>query len=355
MELGWVSDVFIQYSDIIFAVWILAVTFLIGKTIFFIFQHYIMDVHKEEKKGSLNEHVVSEVRVPFYLIVNSIGLYYAIKSLSFLGQYGNTIGGAIIIFGVLLGAYISKKGIGAIIVWYANQDKRPLRIEKTALMSLKNVVSIFVYTIAIIIILGQLGVEITPLLASLGIGGLAIALALQPTLSSYFAGIYLASDKTVRLGDYIELDPERRGYIEKMTWRSVWIKTLTNNMIIIPNSKLADSIIINYSQPRQPMLIKIDVGVAYDSDLEYVERVALKVARRILKKTGSGVDGEEPFVRYREFADSNIKFIVLFKIKRWERQYELKDEYIKALHKEFKKEKIVISFPCRNTYTYVGK
>jgi small-conductance mechanosensitive channel len=99
-----------------------------------------------------------------------------------------------------------------------------------------------------------------------------------------------------------------------------------------------------------PLLIKIPVGVAYSSDLEKVEKVTLKVARRIGKKTGALVEEEEPFIRYREFADSNINYMLLAKIKRWENQYEYRDEFIKALHKEFRKEGIEISFPCRNIY-----
>jgi small-conductance mechanosensitive channel len=173
--------------------------------------------------------------------------------------------------------------------------------------------------------------------------------------------MYIASDKTIRLGDYIELDEERRGYVEKMTWRTIWIKTLTNNMVIIPNSKLADSTIINYNQPKAPMLIKVPVGVSYHSDLEKVEEVSLRVAKRIMKKTHGanvgedplrkyGIESQEPFIRYTSFGDSNINFNVLFLIKDWVKQYEVKDEFIKALKKEFDKENIEISFPCRNIY-----
>jgi small-conductance mechanosensitive channel len=339
------------YSDSILALWILAVAFVIGKTMFFVFKRYFFHVKKEDEgKGALNEHIVNEVKWPFYLIIASTGFYYASKSLKILTEYKPVITNGFIIFAVLLGIYITKRAINALIVWYAGKDNKRIRIEQTALMSLKNFVGIFIYGIGIIIILGQFGVDISLLVASLGIGGLAIALALQPTLSNYFAGIYIASDKTIRLGDYIELDPERRGHIERMTWRSVWIRTLTENMVIVPNSKLSESTIINYSQPKNSMLIKVPVGVAYGSDLDKVERVSLKVARRILKRVGGSAEGEEPFLRFREFGDSNINFIVLFKIKKWEYQYEIIDEYIKALKKEFDKEGIEISFPCRNLY-----
>lgn len=348
MVLDWLGGTLAQYGDIIYAVWIIALTFLVGKTVFFMFQHYILNV-KEGGEG-LHEHVSREVKAPFYLIIGTIGLYYAARAINLLAPYRALIRDVFVVFGVLLGMYITRKAVNAIIVWYAARDKKRLKIEKTALMSLRNLIAIFIYATGAMIILGQLGVEVTPLLASLGIGGLAIAWALQPTLSSYFAGIYIASDKTVRLGDYIELDEEQRGYVEKMTWRTVWIRTLTGNMIVVPNSKLADSTLINYSQPKQAMLLKVPVGVAYGSDLGKVEKVALRVAKRIAKETESEVEGGEPFIRYREFGNSNINFNVLFKIKKWENQYELKHEFIKALKKEFDKEKIEISYPCTNVY-----
>jgi small-conductance mechanosensitive channel len=344
------AESMMPYGDIAYALWVMAMAFLGAKSVFFIFKTYVARIKKQDKPG-FGDHVASEVKGPLYLIAVTIGLYYALTSLRVFEPFWGNLKDYFVLVIVLMGVYISRKVISALILWYSSQDRQYFRIEKTALYSLKNLISLFIYAIAILILLNEFGIEITPLLASLGIGGLAIALALQPTLTNYFAGMYMASDKTARLGDFIELDSEKRGYVEKMTWRSVWMKTLTNNTIVIPNSKLAESTIMNYSQPKQPMLIKVPVGVAYGSDLDKVEKVTLKVAKRLLKKTGSGVDGEEPFIRFREFGDSNIKFNVLFKIKRWERQYELIDEFIKALKKEFDKEKIEIAFPCRNIYT----
>lgn len=346
MVLDQLAEAVVEYKDIIFAVWLIAVTFLVGKSIFFVFKNYVLNT----KENRMHQHLAKEVRAPFYLIIGAVGFYYAANAIRLLAPYKAVMRDLFIVFGVLLGVFIIRKALNAIVVWYAAKERKPFRIEKTALMNLRKLVSVFIYAIAAIIILGQFGVEITPLIASLGIGGLAIALALQPTLTNYFAGMYIASDKTVRLGDYIELNQEQKGHVERLTWRTVWIRTLTDNMIVVPNSRLADSVVINYSQPKQSMLVKVQVGVSYNSDLDKVERVALKTARRVLKKTGSGIDGEEPFIRYREFGESNIVFYVLFKIRDWIKQYELKDEFIKALKKEFDKQRIEIAFPCTNVY-----
>jgi small-conductance mechanosensitive channel len=336
-------------GDVGYAIWIIALTFLIGRTIFFVIENYIFDSRKES--DNLQRKIIGEIKWPFYLIVGAIGVYYATRSLELLKPFRGWMGSFFIIFVVGLGVYVTRKTLNAIFYWYLAKDTKRFKIENTALMSLRNLLSLFVYAIGAILILKYaMDVEVTPLIASLGIGGLAVALALQSTLANYFAGLYIASDRSARLGDYIQIDPDLTGYVEKMTWRSVWIKTIQQTMIIVPNSKLADATIINFDQPKQPMLMKIPCGVSYGSDLYKVEEVTKKVAAESGEKTGTTVEGEKPYVRFYEFGDSNINFNVWFKIKRWDMQYPLKHEFIKALKKAFDEEKIEISFPCTNVY-----
>ncbi len=348
MVLEQVSDLMAGLGDIGYAIWIIALTFLVGKTIFFVLENYIVNPQREEK--SLHQRIIREIRWPFYFIVGSVGIYYAARSLEILRPYRGEMWTFFVIFMVGLGVYITRKIMNATIYWYAAKDTRRLKIEQTALMSLRNLLSLFIYSIAGIIILSDLGVEVTPFLASLGIGGLAVALALQSTLANYFAGIYIASDKSARIGDYIQIDPDMMGYVEKMTWRSVWIRTMNHTMIVVPNAKLAEATIINFDQPKQAVKFKIICGVGYGNDLEKVEKTALRVAERVGEATGSVVENEKPFVRFYEFGDSNINFSTWFTIKRWDLQYKLKHEFIKALKAEFDKEGIEIAFPCTNVY-----
>ncbi|WP_354001270.1 mechanosensitive ion channel domain-containing protein [uncultured Methylophaga sp.] len=100
--------------------------------------------------------------------------------------------------------------------------------------------------LGLLIILGTMGITITPIIASLGITSLAVALALQPTLTNFFSGVQLVIDKPIRVGDFIELDSGEQGFVEKIGWRTTWIRMLPNNFIIIPNSVLSQSKIINY-------------------------------------------------------------------------------------------------------------
>jgi small-conductance mechanosensitive channel len=349
----WFNQTFAPYGDILFSALIVVLTILLSIGLFKIVKRYLLHVKRGEG-GAYERIMSSEIKIPIYLIICSLGFYYAITEIRAIKPFIEGITDLLVIFEAVVTVYLARKIVSIIIVWFAGKDRKRIRIEKTALMSIRSIIGLFIYLIGAIIILNRLGVEITPLLASLGIGGLAIAWALQPTLTNYFAGIHLTSDKTMRLGDFIQILDDSghtiQGYVERMSWRSVSIRTFTHNVIIIPNSKLSESTIMNYDQPRQSMNIVLPVGVAYGNDLEKVEQTAIRAAKKVAEDTGAVVEGESPFVRFAEFGDSNINFNVIFKVKSWEHQFLLKHAFIKELTKEFSKEGIEISFPCRNVY-----
>ncbi len=201
--------------------------------------------------------------------------------------------------------------------------------------------------IGALVLLGTLGISITPIIASLGITSLAVALALQPTLENFFSGTQLVIDKPIRVGDFIELESGEQGFVEKIGWRSTWIKMLANNTIIMPNSTMANSKIINYFYPEKELSVPVEVGVHYNSDLEHVERVTLEVAREILVSHKWGVDEYDTFVVYTEFGDSSINFTVMLRVKEYFNRFWVKSAFIKALHTRYAAEGINIPYPIR--------
>ena len=204
-----------------------------------------------------------------------------------------------------------------------------------------------IFGIGGLILLGTLGISITPLIASLGITSLAVALALQPTLENFFSGVQLIIDKPIRVGDFIELDSGEQGFVEKIGWRSTWIKMLPNNTVIMPNSALSNSKIINYFYPEKELSVPVEVGVHYNSDLDHVERVTLEVAREILISHKWGVDDYETFVVFHTFDSSSINFTVMLRAQEYFNRFFIKSEFIKALHKRYREEGIVIPYPIR--------
>ena len=202
--------------------------------------------------------------------------------------------------------------------------------------------------LGLFIILQNLGIDITALITALGIGGIAVALALQDTLGNLFAGVHIILSRQVRQRDYIQLSSGEEGWVTDVKGRSTTIQTFPDgNLVNVPNAMLASSIVKNFSMPRRALWVTVEVGVSYDSDLSQVEAVALDVAKQVLSEGDGGVPGEEPIVRYHTFADSSINFDVRMLVREFESQGPVRHEFIKRLHQRFAEEGIDIPFPIR--------
>lgn len=211
----------------------------------------------------------------------------------------------------------------------------------------RNLVRAFVIGLGGLVVLNGLGVSITPMLTALGIGGLAVALALQEPLANLFAGLFVSIAGQLRVGDYVALDSGQEGYIVDVSWRSTRIRMLANNLVVVPNAKLAHSVVVNYHLPSEDLAVLVDVGVDYGSDLRRVERIAIDVGRSVMREVPGGVADFEPFVRYHTFADSSINFTMILRAREFVDQYLVKHEFIQRLHERFNQEGIVIPFPIR--------
>lgn len=209
------------------------------------------------------------------------------------------------------------------------------------------IIRVVVIGLGLLILLDSFGVSITPILASLGIGSLAVALALQPTLENFFSGIQIVIDKPIRVGQFIKLDSGEEGYVTKIGWRSTWVRMLPNNVVVIPNKVLVDSKVLNYYYPETEMAVLVQVGVHYESDLEHVECVTIDVGKEVMKEVQGGVPEFTPFIRYHTFSDFSINFTVILRAKEFVDGYLIKHEFIKRLHKRYAKEGINIPYPIR--------
>ncbi|ARV59904.1 mechanosensitive ion channel protein MscS [Nostocales cyanobacterium HT-58-2] len=216
---------------------------------------------------------------------------------------------------------------------------------------LSNVAKVAVLVLGTLILLQTLGIEITPILTTLGIGGIAVGLALQDTLANLFSGLYLIISKQVRTGDYVKLDDgNHEGYVTDITWRNTTIKELSNNVIIVPNSKLASAIFTNYHLPVKEITLTMNVGVGYDSDLEQVERVTVKVAKEVMQEIAPELVANEPYIRFHEFADFSINFTLYMRVNEFFDQRMARHLFVKKLHKCYQEEGIKIPFPVRDIY-----
>ncbi len=208
-------------------------------------------------------------------------------------------------------------------------------------------VQIGIWITGIALIMQAMGVSITPVLTALGVGGLAVALAMQDTLSNLFAGIQIIMARQIKIGDYVKMESGEEGYITDIGWRSTAVTALGNNLIIIPNGKLAQMMATNYNLPQQFMTVNVHVGVSYGSDLEQVERVSLEVGRSVMVDCAGGIVDYEPDMFYESFDDSSITFRIRLRAFKFEDKFLITHEFIKRLHKRYAQEGIEIPFPQR--------
>lgn len=296
-----------------------------------------------KRKGSaIGDALIKALHGPIRLFMG-IGII-AITAQTFPSEYRNQ---PALIYGI-------KIGLIAGLIWIISRMARII-VKKTELIPIEDSnrsLILFLFRLILIstgglIILDTLGISITPILASLGVGSIAVALALQDTLGNLFSGIYLLLDKPIRVGDSVSIEDTVTGMIVKIGWRSTHVRLLNDNTVIIPNSKIVNARITNYDYPDSEMALTIQASVSYESDLDHVERVTKEVAKEVLSRVEGGVPSVDSSVRFHTFGDSSVNFNVSLRIKQFSDQFLIKHEFIKALYKRYRLENISIPFPQR--------
>ncbi|MFE7777033.1 mechanosensitive ion channel family protein [Streptomyces sp. NPDC057445] len=218
-----------------------------------------------------------------------------------------------------------------------------------------NISRVVVLAMGFLVVLETVGISIAPLLTALGVGGLAVALALQDTLANLFAGVHILASRTVQPGDYIRLSSGEEGYVVDINWRNTVVRHISNNLVIIPNTKLSGTNMTNYHRPEQQMTLNVQVGVGYDSDLDHVERVTTEVVESVMEDIDGGVPDHEPAIRFHTFGDSRIGLTVVLGVGEFSDQYRIKHEFIKRLHQRYRSEGISIPAPTRTVAVQQGE
>ncbi len=199
-----------------------------------------------------------------------------------------------------------------------------------------------------LVLLSILGIHITPILTALGVGGLAVALALQDSLANLFAGVHLLADKPIRVGDYVKIADTIEGYVVDIGWRSTRVRMLQNTVVVVPNKKVAESVIVNYDMPEPRMALLIRVSVSYASDPDRVERVLVEEATRAAGALPGLLPEPAPFVRLIPgFGESSLDFTLICQVATFVDQYPVQHELRKRIFHRLRAEGIEIPYPVR--------
>lgn len=301
----------------------------------------------EKTETRLDDIILASLRIPSVYWCFALGLHFGV-GLSELPERRIAFVNRGIEVLIVLTATVAVAGIGgAVFKDYIRRSNLPIPGTGLAHGLIKG----SILTVGFLVILSILGISITPIITALGIGGLAAALALQDTLANLFAGIHVLIEKPIRIGDFIRLESGQEGYVEDITWRTTRIRMLSNNMVIIPNSKVTQTILTNYCLPEKRMSVLIPVSVGYSSDPDLVERVLVDEATAAVG-TIPGLLGESaPFVRLIPgFGANSLDFTLICQIGEFVDQYTVQHELRKRILARFRDEGIEIPFPQRTIH-----
>jgi small-conductance mechanosensitive channel len=217
----------------------------------------------------------------------------------------------------------------------------------------QNLAQIGVVILGALVLLDHFKVSITPMLTALGVGGLAVALAMQDTLSNLFGGFYVAVAGQVRLGDYIKLNTGEEGYVTDIGWRSTTIRSLGNSLVIVPNAKLAQAIVTNYDLPEKRMSATVEVRASYDCDPDGIERVLLDIGAQGAREIPGMLADPAPTVTFDPgFGDSGMGLTLNYQVAEFASQFSVRHELRKRIFRRFKEEGIRIPYPARAVYMH---
>ncbi len=297
------------------------------------------DLDLSDRVGNLFQGVI------FWLFTLG-GLYMASYSLSFMGEaLLAPLRRLLFILSMLITIRLISNVALAFVRFYMSRHESLKALPNTSI--LENIVRVAVYIVGLLVLLQSVGVSVIPILTALGVGGLAISLALQDTLANIFAGINMLLARQIKIGDFVKLEGGYEGTIEDISWRNTSIRMLNNNIIIVPNSKMASSIITNCTLPLPEMSLTLEAAVSYDSNLAEVERISIEVAKEVLTTTEGAIPDFEPFVRFHTLGESSVNFSIILRVQNLTDQFLVKHEFYKRLHARYQREGIEIPYPQR--------
>src|SRR5574337_1012757 len=302
--------------------------------------------------GSLHDLALAAFRRPSLLWCLALGLYIGLTMVPSMPRKPEQLIDHSLAILLIISVTLAT---GRFLANVTNSYTDRLRLEIGATGLTATLVKGTIYLIGVLILMNTLGISITPILMALGVGGLAVGLALRDSLANLFAVIHLLVEKPLRVGDYIKLESGQEGYVVDIGWRTTRIRMLPNNMIVVPNTKLAESIVINYHLPETRMSVPIPISVSYGSDPSKVEAVLVDEAAGAVGEVPGLLAEPAPFVRFIPgFGESSLDFTLIVQVHEFVDQYLVQHELRKRIFARFQKEAVEIPFPQREILVRSG-
>ena len=324
---------------------ILILGFIVAKAAGFLFAR-VVKVFTAKTKTHVDDLIIAKIEFPLFMILFLLIVDYTLLPFKVEGTaWGKTLFSLI----AVIVAYMISAVFGVLIDTWGKDfaERTESDIDDVMLPLIENSIAVIIYIIALLIILSQWGVEIAPLIASLGIAGIAIGLALKDTLANIFGGIQIIFDKAYKIGDIVTLDSGESGTIYEIGLRSTKIKTWDWEILTIPNMTMASIKITNRFQPDNLMRVKIPFGVEYGSDTDKTKKIAMDMITHI----EGCLPEPAPSVYFKTMGDFSLNFEAMFYIDvKKTSLLKAEDQATTNIYKALGKHGIGIPFPTRTVH-----
>ncbi|MBW6442307.1 mechanosensitive ion channel family protein [Patescibacteria group bacterium] len=303
----------------------------------------IASILVKKKKTKIGIFILEKLSFPLTIFAFLLSIYIGLREIIFEGVLGTVLNKSVYSTLLICLGYLGYIILNAIL--FKTLESYSKRFKKTfdrsfALL-INTMLKILIVVFIVVYIFATWNVNLGPILAGLGIIGIVVGLALQPTLSNIFSGLSIIIDKTVGLGDLVYLDKDTKGTIEKVGFRSTKIKTFDNEMLIIPNNKLAEGKVQNVSLPEPKSRVVIPFSVAYGSDIEKVKKIVLNEVKKIPQCESY----PEPLIRFTEMSNSSLDFKAYFWVDSISKKWESIDKANTMIYDVLNRTGISIPFP----------
>ena len=294
----------------------------------------------------LDDRILLRITPPTSLLVVSAGLYFSVKSLPLAEKIHIAASGILFIINIAILTNIAYRSIDETLDWYGSRltEKGSAGLDRQVLPLAEKLATIFLVGTALIIILKHFNYDILSLVTALGIGSLAIGMAAKDTLANMISGFTLMIDRPFRIGDRIQLSGGQIGDVQDIGLRSTKIKTLDNQLLIIPNSDLCNNLLTNQAFPDIRVKGRINVGVAYGSDVEVVKRVLLSTALEIEEVLREPA----PEAFFTSFGDSSLQMALFFWVDDYSRLLPITDRINSLILTRLSETGITIPYPTHS-------
>ncbi len=333
--------------EVIWGLGLILVSIVLAKLFVYFIHRYATAVAKKTET-LLDDMVIEAVKRPLYYLIILVGVDLAVQGISTFPELTKNMDSVLFVAEVLVGAFFVTRLVRVFALWYAKNiaAKAKSRFDDEFVPLFNRTADVFIYGSAIVIILDFFTYDITAVVAGLGIAGLAVALAAQDTLSNMISGFVIMADRPFRVNDIIELSAGEYGEVSEIGLRSTKILTMDLTMIVVPNSQIGSSQIINYSYPDNRLRLKIPVGVAYGTDL----KAATKALKEVAKKQRHVLERPAPRVHMTSFSDFSLSLLLYVWIDSHKDRFDVINRINRAIDERFKKDGIEIPFPIRTVH-----